>query len=547
MDTAASIKQPVKHRNVTSQLARGLDNWVRRSLDILASFFGLLFLSPFFLYFSIQLHRDSPGPVFFRGPRVGRHGREFGILKFRTMYERPASYAGPCLTGSNDDRVTPFGRWLRDTKMNELPQLWNVLVGDMSLVGPRPEDPEIAAKWPPEVREELLSVRLGMTSPASINFRDEEKLLSTSNLMEDYLKQVLPSKLRLDILYIRRRTVLNDLDVIFLTLVALLPQLRKKSIPQDILYNGPLNRFMSRVVNWFVVDWIVSLAAVAFSGIVWRLSAPLDVGVWNSVVVALLIALIFSITNLVFRLNRVSWRTARAEAVVELALSAALATFAIVLINSLKWLPIHLPTGMLVLSGVLAFLGCVVARYRERILTGLATRWLLIRRAAPAFGERVLIVGAGEMGGMVSWLIKHGEFARVFSMVGYVDDDPDKTGMLMDGSPVLGMSQDVPALIEKYDVGLVIFAISNVAEEHRRSIFSMCKRAGVQVVAFPNVLEIVKSSLLPEAGQPSGWIERRDVSSMLGELNEIMGRGDLALARARLVEMQQQFTVQEAD
>ena len=547
MDTTASIKQPVKQRNVASQWARGLDNWVRRLLDILASFFGLLFLSPFFLFFSIQLRRDSPGPVFFRGQRVGRRGREFGILKFRTMYEHPASYAGPRLTGSNDDRVTPFGRWLRDTKMNELPQLWNVLVGEMSLVGPRPEDPEIAAGWPPEIREELLSVRPGMTSPASINFRDEEKLLSSGNLMEDYLKQVLPSKLRLDLLYIRRRTVLNDLDVIFLTLVALLPQLRKKSIPQNILYNGPLNRLIFRFMNWFVVDWMVSLAAVAFSGIVWRLSTPLDVGFWHSVVVALLIASTFSITNLVFHLNRVSWRTARAEAVVELAFSAAMATFAIVVVNSLEWLPIHLPPGMLVLSGVLAFFGCVVARYRERVLTGVATRWLLIRRAAPAFGERVLIVGAGEMGGMVTRLIKNGEFARIFSLVGYVDDDPGKSGMLMNGSPVLGMSQDVPALIEKYDIGLVIFAISKIDEEQRRSIFSMCKRAGVKVVAFPNVLEIVKSSLLPETGQPAGWIERRNVSSMLNELSEIIGRGDLPLAQARLLEMQQQFTIQEGD
>ncbi len=462
------------------------------------------------------------------------------------MYEHPASYAGPRLTGSNDDRVTPFGRWLRDTKMNELPQLWNVLVGEMSLVGPRPEDPEIAAGWPPEIRAELLSVRPGMTSPASINFRAEEKLLSSGNLMEDYSNsaafQAAPGS------FVHpRRTVLNDLDVIFLTLVALLPQLRKKSIPQNILYNGPLNRLMFRFVNWFVVDWMVSLAAVAFSGIVWRLSTPLDVGFWHSVVVALLIASAFSITNLVFRLNRVAWRTARAEAVVELAFSAALATFAIVLVNSLEWLPIHLPAGMLVLSGVLAFLGCVVARYRERVLTGVASRWLLIRRAAPAFGERVLIVGAGEMGGMVSRLIKNGEFARIFSLVGYVDDDPGKTGMLMNGSPVLGMSQDVPALIEKYDIGLVIFAISKIDEEQRRSIFSMCKRAGVKVVAFPNVLEIVKSSLLPETGQPAGWIERRNVSSMLNELSEIIGRGDLPLAQARLLEMQQQFTIQEGD
>ena len=92
--------------------------------------------------------REGPGPVFYRGPRLGKNGRVFGILKFRTMYECPASYRGPRVTAQDDDRITPLGKWLRDTKLNELPQLWNVLVGEMSLVGPRPEDPEIVKTWP---------------------------------------------------------------------------------------------------------------------------------------------------------------------------------------------------------------------------------------------------------------------------------------------------------------------------------------------------------------------------------------------------------------
>ena len=89
-----------------------------------------------------------PGPVYYRGPRVGRGGREFLILKYRTMYERPESYSGPPLTAQDDPRVTPIGRWLRRTKLNELPQLWNVLKGEMSIVGPRPEDPAIVKTWP---------------------------------------------------------------------------------------------------------------------------------------------------------------------------------------------------------------------------------------------------------------------------------------------------------------------------------------------------------------------------------------------------------------
>ena len=187
-------KYSVETKKLSLQWAPFLENFSRRTLDILASGFGLLFLSPFFLLVAIILRRDSPGPIFYRGSRAGKNGSEFGIYKFRTMYEHPASYEGPCVTSSDDGRITPFGRWLRDTKINELPQLWNVLVGEMSLVGPRPEDFKIASEWPEDIRNEILSVRPGVTSPASIIFREEEKLLSSNNLMEDYLKKILPSK-----------------------------------------------------------------------------------------------------------------------------------------------------------------------------------------------------------------------------------------------------------------------------------------------------------------------------------------------------------------
>src|SRR5512138_750044 len=145
-----------------------LDDFARRMLDIFLALFGLLVLSPLFLLIGIAIKRSSPGPVYYWGPRAGKDGKPFRILKFRTMYERKESYDGPKVTAENDPRVTPLGRILRQTKINELPQLWNVLIGDMSMVGPRPEDPTIASEWPEEVQREVLSVRPGITSPASI-------------------------------------------------------------------------------------------------------------------------------------------------------------------------------------------------------------------------------------------------------------------------------------------------------------------------------------------------------------------------------------------
>ena len=121
-------------------------------------------------------------------------------------------------------RITPLGQWLRETKINELPQLWNVLVGEMSIVGPRPEDPEIAESWPWDARREILSVRPGITSPTSVLYRDEEKMLKGDDVLDDYLQIVMPDKLRLDQLYVRNHRFLSDLDIIFWTLLVLLPQ-----------------------------------------------------------------------------------------------------------------------------------------------------------------------------------------------------------------------------------------------------------------------------------------------------------------------------------
>ena len=123
---------------------------------------------------------------------MGRGGRTFRILKFRTMYETPVSYSGPKVTAHDDPRVTPLGRWLRDTKLNELPQFWNVLKGDMSLVGPRPEDPDIAQSWPAAVRDEILSVRPGITSPASVLYRNEEALLCAEDVFRQYVARAEP-------------------------------------------------------------------------------------------------------------------------------------------------------------------------------------------------------------------------------------------------------------------------------------------------------------------------------------------------------------------
>ena len=218
----------------------------KRLFDIVVSAMGLMILSPAFAMVALYIRRTSPGPVFYRGIRAGQYGKDFYILKFRTMRDCPECENGSRVTAGDDPRVTSGGRWLRATKLNELPQLWNVLKGEMSLVGPRPEDIEVAAKWPEQARQSILSVRPGITSPASIFFRDEEQLLQTDSVMDKYLNHIVPSKLRLDQVYVEAHTFLGDLNILFLTVIALLP-------------------------NWFIWDtrrfvWMVMKKSILASG-----------------------------------------------------------------------------------------------------------------------------------------------------------------------------------------------------------------------------------------------------------------------------------------
>lgn len=186
----------------------------KRGVDLLCAVAGLLLLSPLFVAVALSIRLDSPGPVFFRQERVGRGGRLFRIHKFRTMVV-DAPTLGPGLTIGEDARITRVGRWLRRTKIDELPQLLDVLTGRMSLVGPRPELPRYVAFYPPALRALLLGVRPGITDPASLRYADEASLLAAAADPErEYREVLLPAKLQVSADYLRRATLASDLAVL---------------------------------------------------------------------------------------------------------------------------------------------------------------------------------------------------------------------------------------------------------------------------------------------------------------------------------------------
>ncbi len=196
----------------------------KRLFDLIVSALALLLLALPMAAIAAWIKLDSPGPVFFRQQRVGRHGVPFAIHKFRTMRH---GAGGLALTVGEDARITRAGRWLRRTRLDELPQLLDVLAGHMSLVGPRPEVPRYVALYPPGLRERALAVRPGITDPASLAFIDEAALLAAAADPErEYVERILPLKLQSAAAYAERATLASDLAVLARTAAALLGKVR---------------------------------------------------------------------------------------------------------------------------------------------------------------------------------------------------------------------------------------------------------------------------------------------------------------------------------
>ena len=193
---------------------------LKRIFDIILSLFGLIILLPFMIIIAILIKLDSKGPVFFKQIRVTKNGREFKIFKYRTMRVGSDKYSQ--ITVGKDNRITKIGAFLRKYKLDEIPQLINVLLGDMSLVGPRPEVPKYVALYTKE-QKEILKVRAGITDYASIEFSDENDLLASEEDPEKaYIEKIMPKKIELNKKYLSEISILTDIKIILLTIKKIL-------------------------------------------------------------------------------------------------------------------------------------------------------------------------------------------------------------------------------------------------------------------------------------------------------------------------------------
>ena len=194
---------------------------LKRIFDVIFALLLLIILSPIFLILSIAIKIDSPGPVFFRQVRVTQYGKEFRIFKFRTMVI-DAEKKGTQITAEQDSRITKIGNLIRKTRLDEIPQLINVLFGTMTFVGTRPEVPKYVEQYSDEMLATLL-LPAGVTSEASVFFKDEAKIIGNSrNIEKTYIEEVLPRKMEYNIQYLKKFNIWNDLRIIFFTVFNLL-------------------------------------------------------------------------------------------------------------------------------------------------------------------------------------------------------------------------------------------------------------------------------------------------------------------------------------
>lgn len=528
----------------------------KRFFDFGTSLLGLLVLTPLFALIALAIKSDSEGPVFYAGPRIGRGGKPFKILKFRTMRETPESYNGPRITAQDDPRITRLGRFLRDSKLNELPQLINVLKGEMSLIGPRPEDPSFVENYSEE-QLEVLSVRPGITSLASVIYSDEEKQLAAQDLSETYLKDILPDKLRLDLLYVRNRTFFLDLDILFRTFWVFIPRFRKATTNAEDIFLGPF-RLLRRLVSWFTIDAVIAVIAVGLAGVIWRAAGPLDVGVVNSIGAALIMAAVFTVMNWITGTQKVQWRYASANEAVGVVLSVIVSTSLLVFIDALI-APPRLPVGMFIVAGIFALAGFLIVRYRRQLSSGLVQAIRRYRFPAETARERVLIVGSGEAGQVAIWLLQNSLGARAFHIVGVVDDNLEKIGTLIHRIPVLGRTIRIPEIVAEDDIDLILFAIHTISPQRRHAILQKCWQSGARTVVVPDILSLLHSA--QEGYMENGWLQSGDTPAQEGEpplvdrelyqaihlLAELARVGEYARVTEMLGQLERQISLRNGD
>ncbi len=464
---------------------------MKRTFDVCMAALGLILTAPLLVLISVLIKLDSPGPVIFRQVRVGQGFRPFAIQKFRTMTVEVLGTGLP-LTVGQDPRITRIGRILRKFKLDELPQLFNVLVGDMSFVGPRPEVPRYVERLRSEFFE-VLTVRPGITDLASLRYIDEAALLAYSaSPEEEYQLKVLPEKLRLAKLYIRHMSLRFDLAIILQTLLHIarlpvvvftLPEL-KAAVETPVA--SPWMSLSSFILRWrkpiiVVLDVILIILANYFAFVL-RYDGSIpegDIQTFEQTVLALVA--IRGVAFALFGLNEGLWRYTSIWDLQNII--GGVLTSTVVFYGWVHWVMdlYSYPRSIFAIDAILLVGFLAGVRLSSRVL-----------RDKPIFQKKrkVFIVGAGDAGERV---VREMKTRTVFNCqpIGFVDDNVGLLNQRIHGVRVLGTVQDLPKLVEGLKPEVVVVAVPNAAPEFLRDLVIKLEPYNISIKTLPAKEELL--------------------------------------------------------
>jgi len=464
---------------------------MKRAFDILLALSGLLLIWPLLLVAAILVKLDSPGPVFFRQLRVGQGLRPFYIYKLRTMVEH-ASSSGKLLTVGPDDRITRVGGILRKYKLDELPQLLNVLKGDMSVVGPRPEVPRYVEMFRTQFSR-ILKIRPGLTDLASLKYVDEAAVLArSSNPEEQYKSTILPEKIRLAELYLRQASFFFDLAIVVQTVLCLLrvpvvvcdiPELRAIQSKDRDISKTAVKRLILRWRRPFIVGLDAGLIMLANYLAFWL---RFDGAIPEIVLEGFLRALpwlvgIRGVAFFVFRLNEGLWRYTSLWDFQNIIIGVSTST--LVFYGWVHWgmARVDYPGSIYAIDSIL--LVCLLTGVR------LSSR-LLREKVMYRQRKKVLVIGAGDSGERVVREMKsNASFS--YQPIGFIDDDAALINKRIHGVKVLGSGRDLPRILAEKKPQEVVLALRNAKPTMVRQIISVLEPFKLSIKTVPGINDLL--------------------------------------------------------
>lgn len=460
----------------------------KRIFDIVLSSIGLILLSPLMAVIAAAIKLQDGGPVFYLQKRIGMGLKPFRIIKFRTM-AAGADSDGPAITSAGDPRVTRFGKVLRKLKFDEFPQLINVLKGDMSMVGPRPEVGKYVSAFLNDFGE-ILRVRPGITDYASIMFRDEEELLSKADDPEAlYMTTVLPAKLGLNRQYVQDCCLTGDFKIIISTLIALYAAGCKRLWKSVVKLAAECNKVIVENRSVFISMFhVIAVAAANYLAFLTLFSGNIPATYRGMLPYSVIMVLILRLPLFsVFGINRGLWRYTGMSDLVRILASVTSGSTLIFIFASLAFRlnPAYI-VSLIVLDWLLTVSTVSSYRLALRLYKDLSV-------SKKKFGKKLLLIGAGNAGEMIVRDMKKSSFDH--EPVGFVDDDLSKKGLFIHGVPILGTTDDLPEIIDAYKPDEIVIAIPSAKPAMLQGLMKKLSDYKLPIQTLPNMKDILEGSV----------------------------------------------------